>query len=591
VSPAPLRGSYWVPVGRSLRTAAHRPRRWPRLPVLAGILPVEKSLVGSDVLAGVAGAAVGIPAVLGYAKIAGMPAVTGLYTILLPLAVFAVLGSSRHLVVGADSATATILAAGVGSVAAVGSPRYVELAGLAALLAGGMLLIARLIRLGFLADFLSRTVLIGFLTGVGVQVACGQLPDMLGVDATGRGTLGRLLDTVRQLSSVRPGTLAVAAGVLVTLVGLRRLTRRVPAALVAVVGAIVVSRLADLAEHGVAVLGTVPQGLPHLTVPALGLSDAARMLGVAASMFVVILAQSSATSRAYAARHNEQLDQDADLVGLGAANVAAAFTGTFVVNGSPTKTALVDSAGGRSQLAQVATSIIVLLVLLVLTGPLAALPVAALAAVVFLIGVELIDISGLRRLNALRRPEFAVALITAAAVVVLGVKQGMVVAIVASMVDHLRHSYHPRSNVLVKSNSGHWQSQPVTAGARTEPGLVVYRFGSSLYFANAASFRADLESLISAGPPRWFCLDAAAIGDVDYSAAAALLQASETLRHHRVRMVMSGVVPAVREQLDRYGVTAALDADAYFHTAGEVLEAYHGSPASSPRAEPGTLTG
>jgi len=340
---------------------------------------------------------VGIPAVLGYAKIAGMPPVTGLYTLLVPLVVFALLGASRHLVVGADSATATILTAGVTGMAAAGSARYVQLAGLAALLTGVMLLAAWVIRLGFLANFLSRTVLIGFLTGVGVQVACGQLPDMLGVHAEGSGTVSKLINTARQLHALRPGTVAVSVAVLAVLIGAGKLTRRLPGALVAVIGAIAVSRLAHLSAHGVAVLGTVPGGLPHLTVPALSTADMAELAGVAGSMFVVVLAQSSATARAFAARHNEELDQDGDLVALGAANVAAAFTGTFVVNGSPTKTALVDGAGGRSQLSQVATSVIVLVVLLALTGPLGSLPIAALAAVVFLIGLELIDVRGLRR--------------------------------------------------------------------------------------------------------------------------------------------------------------------------------------------------
>jgi len=518
---------------------------------------------------------VGIPAVLGYAKIAGMPPVTGLYTLLVPLVVFALLGASRHLVVGADSATATILTAGVTGMAAAGSARYVQLAGLAALLTGVMLLAAWVIRLGFLANFLSRTVLIGFLTGVGVQVACGQLPDMLGVHAEGSGTVSKLINTARQLHALRPGTVAVSVAVLAVLIGAGKLTRRLPGALVAVIGAIAVSRLAHLSAHGVAVLGTVPGGLPHLTVPALSTADMAELAGVAGSMFVVVLAQSSATARAFAARHNEELDQDGDLVALGAANVAAAFTGTFVVNGSPTKTALVDGAGGRSQLSQVATSVIVLVVLLALTGPLGSLPIAALAAVVFLIGLELIDVRGLRRILALRPTEFGVASVTAAAVVLLGVQQGTVVAVVASMVDHLRHSYRPRSSVLVKSAGGHWQSVPVAPGARTEPGLVVYRFGSSLYFANATTFLDDLEELTAGEAPRWFCVDAAAIGDVDFSATAVLLQAAALLRQHGTRLVMSSVLLPVRHQLDRYGVSAQLAPDAYFDTPGEVLKAYH----------------
>ena len=482
-----------------------------RLPVLQGLLPVERSRVRADALAGLTLAALGVPEVLGYAKIAGMPLVTGLYTMLLPMAVFAVLGSSRHLVVAADSATAAILAAALAGLAVAGSPAYVKLAGLAALLTAGMLLAARLARLAFLANFLSRTVLVGFLTGVGIQVAAGQLPDMLGVSAAGQSTVPRLVRTLRALPQAHWADVAIAAAVIVIVLGLRRIARRLPGSLIAVVAAIAVSKAADLAahgvtvigavprglpdltlagspayvklaglaalltagmllaarlarlaflanflsrtvlvgfltgvgiqvaagqlpdmlgvsakgqstvpkllhtlralphvhwadvvisiavmvivlgarlinrripgaliavaaaiavswavdlaQHGVAVVGAVPRGLPSLVLPAFGWHAAGALTGVAASMFVVILAQSAATSRAYAAKYEEEFSEATDLVGLGAANAAAAFTGTFVVNGSPTKAQIVDSAGGRSQLSPLTAAAVVLVVL------------------------------------------------------------------------------------------------------------------------------------------------------------------------------------------------------------------------------------
>jgi len=544
---------------------------------MQGLQPIDRSQVPADVLAGMTLAALGIPEVLGYAKIAGMPVVTGLYTMLIPMAVFAVLGSSRHLVVGADSATAAILAAALTGLAVAGSERYVRLAGLAALLAGGLLLLARLARLGFLANFLSRTVLVGFLTGVGIQVAAGQLPDMLGVTATGKNTLTKLLGIVRALPHVHRYDLAVSIGVIVIVLAARRITRKIPGPLIAVIIAISLSRAVDLAGRGAAVVGAVPRGLPHLGLPALGMHDAAALLGAAASMFVVILAQSAATSRAYVVKYEEvSFSEDTDLVGLGAANVAAAFSGTFVVNGSPTKTQMVDSAGGRSQLAQLMTAVVVLIVLLLLTGPLAYLPNAALAAVVFLIAIELIDIAGMRRILACRRHEFAIALLTTAAVVVLGVEEGIVLAVVASVIDHLRHSYRPFNSVLVKSPAGHWQPAPVRPGARTEEGLVVYRFGTSLYYANASRLIDDVTALAAQGSPlRWMVLDGAAIGDVDYTAAAALTRVIEHLRKRHIRFAVSNVLGPVREQLDRYGISAALGPGAYYDTPGEALEAFH----------------
>jgi len=536
--------------------------------------------VWPDVLAGVTLAALGVPEVLGYARIAGMPLATGLYTMVLPMAVFAVLGSSRHLVVAADSATAAILAAALAGLAVPGSARYVRLAGLAALLTGLLLLLARLARLSFLANFLSRTVLVGFLAGVGVQVAIGQLPDMLGVTVHGSEAVPVLVHTLGAVAAAHGADLAVSAGVIVTVLGTRALTRRIPGALIAVVLAIAASRLFDLASHGVAVVGTVPSGLPSLALPALDRADATRLLGTAVALFVVILAQSTATARAYAAKYDEPLSVPDDLSALGAANLAAAFSGTFVVNGSPTKAQMVDSAGGRSQLAQLTAAAVVLVTAALLTGPLAYLPRAALAAVVFLIAVELVNVKELRRIFALRRDEFAVALLAAAAVIAFGVEYGIVVAVVASVVDHLRHSYNPLNHVLVKSPAGYWQPVPVAPGGRTEEGLIIYRFGTSLYYANAAKLLADLRTLIEAGGPvRWFVFDCAAVEDIDYTASTVLARAVDLARQRHVRFAVSTVLPQVQRQLDGFGITKALDPDARYETPRDALDAFHAAAA------------
>jgi MFS superfamily sulfate permease-like transporter len=399
---------------------------------------------------------------------------------------------------------------------------------------------------------------------------------MVGVTVAGNSTVARILDMVRVLPQAHAADVAVSAGVIVIVLAARAVTRKIPGLLIAVIVAIIVSRAADLAGRGVAVLGPVPRGLPHLGLPALGWHDGAVLIGTAASMFVVILAQSAATSRAYAGKYEEPFSQDTDLVGLGAANVAAAFSGTFVVNGSPTKTQVADSAGGRSQLAQLTTVVLVLIVLLLLTGPLAYLPDAALAAVVFLIAIELIDIAGMRRILACRRHEFAIALLTAAAVVALGVEEGIVLAVVASVIDHVRHTYHPLNSVLVKSPAGHWQPALVVPGARTEEGLVVYRFGTSLYYANASRLIDDITVMTAQGSQmRWMVLDGAAIGDVDYTAAAVLTRVIEHLRTRHIHPAVSTVHGPVRQQLDRYGISAALGPGAYYDTPGEALEAFH----------------
>ena len=547
-----------------------------RLPVLQGVLPVARSRILPDALAGLTLAALGIPEVLGYARIAGMPLITGLYTMVLPMAVFAVLGSSRHLVVAADSATAAILAAALAGLAVPGSPHYVRLAGLAALLTAVLLLLARLIRLGFLADFLSRTVLVGFLAGVGIQVAIGQLPDMLGVTVHGGQAPIVLWHTLRALPDSHLADIAVSAGVIVVVLAIRAISRRIPGMLIAVVLAISVSYALDLARHGAAAVGHVPRGLPSFGLPAFGRADISGLLGASAAMFVVILAQSAATSRAYAAKYNESLSIPDDLSALGAANAVAAFSGAFVVNGSPTKAQMVDSAGGRSQLSQLTAAAVVLVVAALLTGPLAYLPRSALAAVVFLIAAELIDLKELRHILALRRDEFFVALLTTAAVVVFGVEYGIVLAVVASIIDHLRHSYSPHNNVLVKSPAGYWQPVPVDQGARTEDGLVIYRFGTSLYYANAARLLADLHAIFdTGGPVTWFVLDCAAIEDIDYTAYEVLARAVELAKQRHVRFAVSTVIPQLRKQLDGYGVTKTLEPGAWYETAREALDAYH----------------
>ena len=290
---------------------------------------------------------------------------------------------------------------------------------------------------------------------------------------------------------------------------------------------------------------------------------------------MVVLAQSAATSRAYAARHKETVDPDRDLVGLGAANVAAGFSGTFVVNGGPTQTQLVDSAGGRSQLSQLTASAAVVLVLLFATGPLASLPVAALAAMVFVFGLGLVDVGGLRHVLSARRTEFVIAVLAAVAVVVLGVEDGIVLAVVASIIDHLRHTYRPRNSILVKSAAGHWHPVPVRPGARTEKALVVYRFGTDLYYANASRLAEDVRAITSEGGPlRWLVLDSAAIGDVDYTAGSVLSQVIKLLHERDVRFIVTSMLVPVRRQLDRYGIRGPNGPDAFYETPGEALEAF-----------------
>ena len=326
---------------------ADRPQPRRRLPLFGSLLPIDRSAVPAEILAGVTLAALAIPAVMGYARIAGMPVVTGLYTILLPLVAFAMFASSRHLAVGADSATAAIVAAGLAGMAAAGSSEYVALAGMLALLAGALLLAARLLRLGFLADFLSRTVLIGFLTGIGIEVACAQFAGMFGLPKPEGGPIREVAGVLDDLGAADLTAIALSATVIAVILLGHRFAPKVPWALHPVVGSIVATSAFDLTAHGVTTVGSIPSGLPSFGWPDVSAHDTLALLGTSVSLFVVILAQSAATSRAYAARFGDRFEEDPDLVGLAVANFSAGLSSTFVVNGSPTKTAMVVDGGGR----------------------------------------------------------------------------------------------------------------------------------------------------------------------------------------------------------------------------------------------------
>ncbi|KIC40963.1 transporter [Ruegeria sp. ANG-S4] len=549
-----------------------------RLPVFQGILPFEPSKLPAEILAGLTFASLAIPEVMGYTKIAGTPVITGLYTILIPMALFAIFGSSRHLVVGADSATAAITASALAGLAVSGSSEYLALASLLALMAAILLLLARVIGLGFLADFLSRTVLIGFLTGVGIQVAIGEVPTMLGIEATAHGTLAKLSSIAQHYDQISWPTLLVALSVLTVVIGGRQLSARIPGPLIAVIGVILLSWGFQFSAAGISVLGAVPSGLPSFSIPDVDWSWTLlkQLTPTAFSIVVVILAQSAATSRAYAARYNEKFDENTDLTGLGLANFGAAFTGTFVVNGSPTKTEMVTSAGGHSQIAQLTTVVIVLIVILFLTAPLAYLPNAALSAVVFLIGLNLIDLRGLRTIFRQARSEFWVAVATAAVVVFIGVEQGILLAMVLSLIDHTRHGYRPKNAVIVKAESGGWHSKPVSSHAQYEPGLVVYRFSHGLYYANAQRLTTEVFEIVQDAQPEvsWFCIEASAIDDIDYTAGYTLRSLCKTLQDRGIRLVFLFTEPRVKAEIDRYGITGTLGDDAVFGSGTELLEAF-----------------
>jgi SulP family sulfate permease len=553
------------------------------LSLFQGIKPVKRAGAVRDALAGVVFAAQDIPQALGYTRIAGMPVVTGLYSLVLPLLAFATFGSSRYLVVAADSATAAILRSGIGGMAPASSARYVALAGLVALVTAGFLLIARLLKLGFIADFLSQTVLVGFLTGVGFQVGITVLGQMLGVSADSRMTIVRLYQVCRNLPAVHLPTLLVTIGVLALVFALRRFAPAVPGPLLAVVGSVAASAAFNFAGHGIATIGPVAGGLPHFGLPDVHWSDVLPVFSVAASCAVMILAQSAATARIYAGRHHQQLDEDQDFVGLSAANAAAALSGTFVVNGSPTQTAIMESAGSQSQIAQVVTAAVAVLVLLFLTKPLEYLPQCVLGALVFLVATRMINLRSLLKIRAESPQEFLLAAVTAVFVVVVGVEEGIVLAMAMSLLRIVHHSYHPRSGVLLSERDGTWKLTAPVAGAMTEPGLVMYRFGAALYYANASRFANEILTVVgpSPTPVRWLIVDAESITQVDYSAARVIEELKKDLTAMGVSFGFARLPWNTLADFERHHLTECIGPSWIFNRLHDALDTY--VPARSSR--------
>ena len=556
-------------------------RKFSRL--IPGIFPLVPGKFLSEILAGASLAAMNIPQAMGYARIAGTPVVTGLYTLLFPVIAFAIFGGARSLFVAADSATAAILATGVSPLAHPGTADFLVHASVVALITGAFLLLARVLRLGFLADFLSRTVLIGFLTGVGFQVGIAVLGQIFGIAVKGPDSLSQLWAVFTHLTELHLPTLMVSLMVIAIIVAARLFAPKFPGALVAVVGTIFASYYLDFAARGFLLIGPVEGGLPPFSLPSVSLADVEALLPVAGACFVMIITQSSATARAFGVRHQSIPDENRDLIGLGAANVVAGLSGTFVVNGSPTQTAMIESYGGRSQLSNLATAATVGMVLILLTGPLKYLPLCVIGAIVFVVAVSMIDIKGLRDLWRCGRKEFWVALLTALSVVALGVGYGIQIAIVVSLLDHVRRGYKPRTAVVVRDRDIHWRMEKVQPGIFVEPGVILYWFGSDLYYANAPHFCDEIRHLVSHSPGvRAMIIDCGPITSMDFTAGRALLELHADLEARGVTLALTRVTEGLRRDLNRQCLTCEFGDQNIFRSRKQSLAAYHDTLAPRP---------
>ncbi len=564
--------------------------------VPAGLRGYNRRWLGPDVIAGVTLAAVAIPEVMGYTSISQTPIVTGLYTVIFPTIIFALLGSSRLLVVGADSATAALMAAGLASLSVSGltpySAEWTAWASLVALVTGAMLVVARLLRLGFLGDFLSSSVLVGFLTGVGVQVMTGQLPDMLGIPK-GSGTwLQQQWDLITNLGSTNVYALGFALGTVGIILACKRWAPKVPGALIAVILFIAVSAATDAAaNYDVATVGAVQGGFPPIGLPqGITWSDVDDVLGIAASCLILIIAQSAATARSFAMKHGDRVDINRDILGLAGANAAAGLSGTFVVNGSPTKTEILNEQGGKSQVANITMALIVLLVTMYATALLAPMPKAVLGGIVFLIGYGLIDVLGLKTIRKRAPIEFVVALITAIVVCAVGVEQGIILAIVLSILALVQRQYKPSNFVVGVDASGEPTYERAAPGMQSLPGLIIFRYDAELFYANANRFVDDVQNLVSAAPAQvnWLVLDCSSVVDADYSAGLALNNLVDYLHAKGAHFGVASADSALLETLGLLGVLDKFGRDKVFPDLDAAVAAYQADP--SPRSVPAAAT-
>lgn len=561
----------------------------PSLPGLAVLRRYRRAWLRGDLLAGGTVAAYLVPQVMAYASVAGLPPVAGLWAILPALGVYAFLGSSRLLSVGPESTTALMTATVVGPLAGGDAERYAALAATLAVVVGVLFALAWLARLGFVADLLSQPVLIGYLAGVALIMMVDQLSKLTGVEVEGEGFGPQLRYFVRHLSEADSATVVFSAAALLFLFALDRFLPRLPGPLLAVVVGTAVVAVFGLQDHGIAVIGEIPAGLPSPSLP--DLSEVHRLLLPALGVLLVGYTDVILTARAFESRdEGEQLDANQELLALGGANLGAGLLHGFPVSSSASRTALAQSAGGRTQAYALTAGAAVLAVLLFLSPLLKYTPSAVLGALVVFAAIRMIDVPGLRRLKRFRRRELLLALGCLAGVLALDILYGVLVAVGLSVAELLSRVARPHDAVqgLVPGVPGMHDIDDYPQ-ARTIPGLVVYRYDSPLFFANAEDFRRRALAAVAdeSGPVRWFVLNTEANVEVDITALDSVEALRAELAERAIVFALARVKQDLRGELDAYGLTESIGDDRIFPTLPSAVAAYRTWAAGSgPDAEP-----
>ena len=547
---------------------AFRPAAPP--PLVQRVAPVSEHLpayrgrtFGRDALAGLTVAALALPAGMAYAAQAGLPPVAGLYALLLPAVAYTLLGSSRQLIIGPEGATSLLVLAAVSPLAAGGSAEYAALSATLALIVGGLFLLARLLRLGWVADYFSRPVLLGYISGVALVLMVGQLGKLLGIPVDASRAFGQLRDVVSDLGEASGATIAVSAVALALLVGGRRVLPRVPWMLVVVVGGIAASAALDLSAHGVSTIGPVPSGLPALEWPGLGGGDFGDLALAGAGIFLVAFADTLLIARSFAGAAGQHVNSGNELTAMGVANLAAGITQAYPVAASGSRTAVNASAGSRTQVAGLVAAGTIALILLFLTEPIKYLPSACLGAVIFVAAAGLVKGAEWRALRRISPVELAIALVAAVGVVLWGVLEALVLAVLLTFIDVVRRSARPHDAVLGwVEHLGRYADVQLHPSAETTPGVVVYRLDDRLFFANAHYVTGRVHEAIAAAaaPVRWLVFDAEAIATIDATGSEALVTLVGDLERQGVTLLMTRLKGPAERTLREAGVIDVIGA-------------------------------
>ncbi len=557
--------------------SARVPRRGEVAAGLAQLRGYRPSWLRADILAGVAVTAYLVPQCLAYADLAGVPATNGLWVAVIAMVAYALLGTSRMLSVGPESAAAIMVAAAVGPLAAGDPDRYVALTAALALLVGLICLAAFALRLGFVADLLSKPILIGYMAGVALIMIATQLGKLTGVDVASDNAVGIVIELSGKLRDIQPAPLVIGLGVLVFLLALHRVAPLAPGTLIAVLGAAAIVAVLGLESQGVTVVGPVPGGLPTPALPAIDPADVTALIGSAAAITIVGYSDVALTGRAFAARNGEVIDANREFLALGTANVAAGLTGGFATSASGSRTAIIDAMHARSQATGLVAAASVTIVVLLVPGLIASIPNAALGGIVVYAALRLINVGELRRLWRFRATELGLALTALVGVLVFDVLAGILVAVGLSVADLFARVARPPASVLgrVPGLAGLHNIEDYP-DAEQIPGLVVFRYDAPLCFANADDFHDRALEAVDAQqtPVEWFLLNAEAIVELDVTAADALRALLDDLALRHVTFAMARVKQEFRAQLARGDLLGAVGEEHIFPTLPVAVEAF-----------------